>query len=51
MHDVEFVLVHAWSCGAESGTGRAHGGGDDRGGHLWPRSMTAESSSAPCLRC
>ena len=19
MHDVEFVLVHAWSCGAESG--------------------------------
>ena len=21
--------------------GRAHGGGDDRGGHLWPLGMTA----------
>jgi hypothetical protein len=35
MHDLEFVLMHAWSFGAESGK-------EER--------MTAESSNAPFLK-
>jgi hypothetical protein len=30
--------------------GRAHGGVDDRGGHVGLRGMTAESSNAPFLQ-
>jgi hypothetical protein len=51
MQDVSFVLAHELVIQREERQGRAHSGGDDRGGHLWPLSMMAASSRAPFLGC